>query len=88
MGASTTEGTGTGAAGCSERVINAQCQIDSLNGSSTELRTDVDSIREDFDDHIAQAGPGGGIDAIVEDLTPQLGGDLDTNQLKITTASN
>lgn len=65
---------------------------DKISESRAELKTIADAIVEmggDWNDNGGNFGTGGGgISNVVEDTTPQLGGDLDINSQKIVSTSN
>lgn len=82
-GAVTVSATGSTQIGYLQTVSsNVQTQIDNTNTSLSSHATDTSNP------HSVTAAQTGGIADVVDDTTPQLGGDLDTNGNQITSASN
>ncbi len=65
-----------------------ESQITDLGAYLTDAPSDGNTYGRNNGAWAIIAGGGGGIDNVVEDLTPQLGGDLDVNGQKLVTVTN
>ena len=88
----TTLGLGTAATSASTDFLASTAGLDDLSDVSFTAGAGIDNYVLTYDHSTtswgAEAAASGGISAVVDDTTPQLGGALDTNGQSITSASN